>query len=58
VGPRNLAIHSHEFAKAAISESGDRALILAAKAMAFTCVDLFADREIFTQMKKELNPSV
>ncbi|MCX6659631.1 MAG: M20 family metallopeptidase [Candidatus Bathyarchaeota archaeon] len=58
VGPRNLAIHSHEFAKAAISESGDRALILAAKAMAFTCVDLFADREIFSQMRKELHASV
>jgi hypothetical protein len=49
-----MAIHSREFAEAAVSESGDQALILAAKAMAFTCLDLLAEKKLFSKMKMEL----
>lgn len=58
VGPKNLVLHSREFADAAVSESGDEALILATKAMAFTCVDLFSNKEIFRQMKMKHRASV
>jgi len=58
VGSKSIAIHSREFAEAAVSESGDKALILAAKAMAFTCLDLLAEKELFRKMKMELQKSV
>ncbi len=53
LGKKGIAIHSHEFADASVSESGDQALILATKAMALTCIDLFANKELFGQMKME-----
>ncbi|MEM3004126.1 MAG: M20 family metallopeptidase [Candidatus Bathyarchaeia archaeon] len=58
VGLNDLAIHSREFAEASVSESGDRALILASKAIAFTCLDLFAKKELFTEMRMELRRSI
>ncbi len=46
--------HSPEFAAAAISERGDRALLRAAKAMAMTTVDLLTQPELIDQAKAEL----
>ena len=58
VGPRSVAIHSHEFANLTISESGNRALIIAAKSMALTCIDLFANKDMFEKMKMEHSKAV
>jgi amidohydrolase len=58
IGSKDLTIHSREFAEASASESGDRALILASKAIAFTCLDLFAQKELFNEMRMELQKSV
>lgn len=50
----NVAGHSPEFAEAAASPRGDRALLRAAKAMAMTTVDLLAQPELVEQAKAEL----
>lgn len=53
VGEKDIAIHSREFGKATISKKGDQSLILATKALAFTFLDLMADKEIFHKIKME-----
>ena len=49
-----LPDHSREFAEAAKSPLGDNALILAAKSMAMTAVDLFCDHSIVEKAKAEV----
>jgi amidohydrolase len=53
MAPRGTAGHSPEFREAARSEAGDRALVLAAKCMATTVVDLVADPENLAKAKAE-----
>lgn len=48
----NIPLHSVAFREAAISPDGDRALIAAAKAMAFTLSDLIASPEKLSEIKK------
>ncbi len=43
ISPREVTCHMAAFAEAAISETGHRAMVQAAKAMAMTAVDLLAD---------------
>jgi len=45
--------HSPEFAAAAVSEVGDKALLDAAKALALTAVDLLANSTIMVEAKQE-----
>jgi len=53
----DISIHSTEFALAAASEAGTRAMLDAAKAVAMTVVDLLASPEILVKVKKEfVNP--
>ena len=49
-----LPDHSREFAEAAKSPLGDEALILAAKSMAMTAADLFADPGIIDKAKGDV----
>ncbi len=48
-----VAGHSLEFAKAAISKRGQEVMLIAAKALAMTAVDLFTDPKAVRQMKEE-----
>jgi amidohydrolase len=53
VAPREVNIHTADFARFARSEEGDRALIDAAKAMAMTGVDILVDGELRQRMWDE-----
>lgn len=48
-----VTLHSPEFACAAVSDRGHVGLVLAAKALAMTAVDLLADAELMAAVKKE-----
>lgn len=47
-----ISVHTPEFARAAISDKGDRGLLDAAKAMAMTGVDLLCDPAAIERVKK------
>lgn len=49
----NIHTHTKEFAQAVISESGHRAMLDGAKAMAMTIVDLLGDENKLTAVKSE-----
>ncbi|MCL4459688.1 MAG: M20 family metallopeptidase [Chloroflexi bacterium] len=53
IASEEVAVHSPEFAVAAISEEGQQALLLSAKAMAMTAIDIFTDAELLTSIKAE-----
>lgn len=53
IAPPKVVTHSPQFAAAAISATGTRGLLDAAKAMAMTVVDLVAHAEIVTRVKEE-----
>ena len=46
IAPDGVAIHTEEFAAYAASESGDAGVLLGAKAMAMTVVDLWTDADL------------
>lgn len=48
-----IACHSPEFAEAAGSEEGERVMLLAAKALALTALDLLTDRGKLAQVRAE-----
>jgi amidohydrolase len=48
-----IAGHSREFAKASASKRGEEVLLIAAKAMAMTAIDLFTDPELMEHAKEE-----
>jgi len=45
--------HSQEFEEASGCESGDKALIQAAKAMAMTAIDIILDDDVYKQIKHD-----
>jgi len=53
VAPAGTPIHTREFAEFAGSESGDRAVIDGAKAMAMTIVDLWTDPTLCERVNGE-----
>ncbi len=53
IGPSTLVGHTAEFRTAAVSEEGDEALILGAKALAITALALITDREKLKEIKDE-----
>ena len=53
IAPRNISLHSSEFAEAAVSAEGDCGLIDGAKALALTAVDLLADKALVRKIKGE-----
>jgi metal-dependent amidase/aminoacylase/carboxypeptidase family protein len=56
VSPANVSIHSKEFTEYARSESGDRAVIDGARAMAHTVADLWADPALVDDVKASFDP--
>jgi len=54
----NVPGHSIEFLKAAGSERGKQAALLAAKALAFTGLDLMTDEELMGKVKDEFEKTV
>ena len=53
IAPKEVAVHSPQFAEAAASEAGIHGLLDAAKALAMTVVDLVASPEIVSKAKEE-----
>jgi len=53
IAPEETSLHSPQFASAAASDNGSRALADAAKALAMTAVDLLSDPEKVAEVKKE-----
>lgn len=49
---QRVASHSREFAQASVSERGHRAMLLAAKALAMTAIDLYTDQDLVLEMTK------
>lgn len=54
----NLLGHSPEFCNAAVSKKGDEALILGAKALALTAVELITDKSKLHEIKEEFRKSL
>jgi amidohydrolase len=50
---RNLTLHTPEFAKAAISDEGNHALLIATKVMAMTAIDFLTNPEMVRKAKEE-----
>jgi amidohydrolase len=53
IAPKGVSIHSHQFAKAAASDSGIQGMIDAAKTVAMMVVDLLSSPETIKQVNKE-----
>jgi len=49
----DIAIHTEEFKKAAISTAGDKGLLDAAKTMAMTTIDVLENRDLLDKIKQE-----
>jgi hypothetical protein len=48
-----IAGHSREFAEASSSKRGEEVILIAAKAMAMTAIDLFTNSELMESAKEE-----
>jgi amidohydrolase len=55
IGPETLDVHTAEFAKAAISETGHEALVRITKVMAMTGVDLLSNKGLLEAAKTEFS---
>ena len=53
IAPKGTAIHTQEFAKHAISPEADRAIVDAAKAMAYTALSFWTDAPLRQQISSE-----
>jgi len=53
IAESDVAAHTHEFAEAAASERGQKAMIDAAKAMAMTAVDVLTSPELTERIQRE-----
>lgn len=56
--PEGTPGHSSEFAEAAISEQAEKAMILGAKALAMTVIDLLTQPELMRRVKEEFEEAV
>ena len=54
VAPRGTSIHERDFAKAAGSELGDKAVVDGAAALAMTLVDVWADPDVLVTAREDL----
>ncbi len=53
ISETEINVHSTDFAKAAISEFGQNRMLVAAKALAMTALDVFTKPELIKEMKEE-----
>ena len=54
IAPRNVAGHTLEFKQFCISEDGKKGMLDAAKAIALTIFDLFANPDLIIKAREEL----
>lgn len=57
IAEEDTAAHSREFAKASISEKGQKAMLTAAKALAMTAIEVFTNPELVKNMTEEFKKS-
>jgi amidohydrolase len=57
IADESVAGHSQEFAAAAASDKGHRGMLIAAKALAMTAIDLYMDAELMTRVTDEFRKS-
>jgi amidohydrolase len=55
VAPPNVIIHNPEFARWAVSDKGDTAVIEGAKSLAFTAIDLMCDSQLMQTVRADFN---
>jgi len=55
IAPKEVTVHSPEFAQAAASEAGIKGMLDSAKALAMTIVDLVANPETLARVKQEFS---
>lgn len=53
IGPESLVVHTNEFREAAVSEEGDRALLIGAKALALTGYKLIEEDDVLKEIQRE-----
>ncbi len=53
IGPRDLKGHTDEFREAAATDAGRAAMVVAAKAMALTALDLFIDPAFLEEVRRD-----
>jgi metal-dependent amidase/aminoacylase/carboxypeptidase family protein len=53
IGPRDLRGHTVEFREAAASEQGRQGMLVAAKALALTALDVLADPAFLAEMRRD-----
>jgi amidohydrolase len=53
IGPKSLVGHTAEFCKAACSQEGDKALIIGAKSLSLTALNILVDDNKLEEIKKE-----
>jgi amidohydrolase len=58
VAPMNVIIHNAEFARHAVSEKGDQAVIDGAKSMALTALDLMGDAGLLSRVEADFTATV
>jgi amidohydrolase len=58
IAPLEVNGHSPEFARYAVSEAGDRAVIDGAKALAMTAIDILADGDLRQRMRADFERSL
>ncbi|HQH11750.1 MAG TPA: M20 family metallopeptidase [Candidatus Sumerlaeota bacterium] len=57
ISSSDVPIHTDEFRECAASPAGDEGMLLAAKTLALTALDVFMEPELLNQMKKEMQRS-
>ncbi len=55
IAEEDIPSHSTEFAEASISDRGQQKMLVAAKALAMTAIDVYTNAELVEKMKKEFN---
>jgi metal-dependent amidase/aminoacylase/carboxypeptidase family protein len=58
IASESIGGHTVEFAAAAAAETGCRAMLTAARAMAMTCLDLFYSPDLLAQVKREFQQAL
>ena len=58
IAPEGTPGHSHEFAEAAVSEEAEKMILIGAKALAMTVIDLLTKPELMRRVREEFEKAV
>lgn len=56
IAPANVPLHTEEFARHAVSDAADAAVVAGAKALAMTAVDVWTDAGLLTSARRSFEP--